>query len=370
MLVCPSCFGDSDALKARFKERGSIGTCPTCGDKGVTVLDASELSDLFGGLKAHYEPLTGDEYRLGKNGIYGFGPDTGDESLVEILRDDWEVFSDRVDDEHAEDILRSVWPGYVGEYQRDGSQTWRQVCDEWENLKRSLMHEWRFFHRGRRVGEGVGRLLDPWVEALGTSLITRTWKRARRQESRNEAFGPHEMGAPPPHKARAGRANPPGIPHLYVASDAGTGVAEIGAEPGDWVTIATVEIQCDSLPVLDLTRDVRVVDPFGHDDLHEALMLRELLQVFSYELSRPVRSTDHEIDYVVTQFLSEYFRAHGFGGIVYSSSVADGTNAVFFDPSIGEVSNCVQREVWSKSVDVVDEREFERRERGRRGLPW
>ena len=117
------------------------------------------------------------------------------------------------------------------------------------------------------------------------------------------------MGAPPPEKARAGRANPAGIPHLYVASDRATAVAEVRAEPGDWVTVATVTIHTEPMQILDLTRNVRIVDPFAHKDLHEALMLRELLQVFSYELGRPIRASDSEFDYVTTQFIAEYFRA-------------------------------------------------------------
>ncbi len=62
MLVCPSCFGESDALTANFKERGKPGTCPTCGSVGELLLDARELSDLFEGLKEYFEPLIGDLY--------------------------------------------------------------------------------------------------------------------------------------------------------------------------------------------------------------------------------------------------------------------------------------------------------------------
>lgn len=370
MLVCPSCFGQSTALQSRFDQRGTRGTCPTCGTDGVRALPATELSDLFDGLKAHYEPLIGDTYRLGKEGVHGLGPDTGHDSLEEILREDWEVFSDKIDDAQAEDILRAVWPGYVGEYLRDERKLWQQVRDDWDRLKRSSTHEWRFFLNDNTVGQGIGELLDPWVDALESSLECRSWRRARIQQSRDDVFGEEAMGAPPPEKACAGRANPPGIPHVYVASDEATAVAEVRGEPGDWVTVAIVEIRTNSRRILDLTKDVRVIDPFDHDDIYQALVLRELLQIFSDELSRPVRPADHEIDYVCTQFVSEYFRANGFIGIVYRSSLAKGTNAVFFDPSIAIVTSCARRAVWSKSVDVIEETEFDRRDRKRRGFPF
>jgi RES domain-containing protein len=175
------------------------------------------------------------------------------------------------------------------------------------------------------------------------------------------------MGAPPPKKARAGRANPAGIPHLYVASDQPTAVAEVRAEPGDWVTVASVTIGAAPMRVLDLTRDVRIVDPHAHKDLHEALVLRELLHVFAYELGRPVRPGDTELDYVATQFIAEYFRDKRVGGIIFPSALADERNAVFFDPNVATIGQCVEATVWSKSVDVVDTNEFERRDRKRRG---
>lgn len=368
MLVCSSCFGDSATLTARFQERGTDGDCPTCDTTAMKVLEASELSDLFEGLKQHYEPLIGDSYRIGKYGITGYGPDTGHDSLVEILRDNWEVFSDAIEDDTANEILTEIWPGYAGEYMRRPDSGWREVEREWERLKQSLMHEWRFLQAGKPVDELISRLLDPWSELLGSPLQSRDWRRARIQESRGKVIAASEMGAPPPERARAGRANPAGIPHLYVASDQATAVAEVRAEPGDWVTVATVTITPEAMNVLDLTRDVRILDPFAHKDLHEALMLRELLQLFAYELGRPIRASDSEFDYVATQFIAEYFRDKGLGGIIFPSSLANGTNAVFFDPAAATIGDGVQVTVWSKSVDVVDEREFDQRDRKRRGL--
>lgn len=121
--------------------------------------------------------------------------------------------------------------------------------------------------------------------------------------------------------------------------------------------------------VLDLTRDVRIVDPFAHSDLDKALMVRELLNTFAYELGRPIRTSDSEVDYVPTQFVSEYFRCKGFAGILFPT-VAKGFNAVFFDPAVGTVDRCTQVAVWSKSVDVVSENLFDAHCRSRRGCSY
>ena len=82
MIVCPSCFGASTVLEGRFRDDGKPGTCPTCFTDDTLTLDASKLSDLFEGLKRRYGPIIGDPYRLGKQGIHGYGPDSGQESLV------------------------------------------------------------------------------------------------------------------------------------------------------------------------------------------------------------------------------------------------------------------------------------------------
>lgn len=367
MHVCAQCFGESPALRERFEEAGSPGDCPTCGATGVRVLDAASLSDLFQGFETYYEPLCGDPYTLGKEGISGIGPDTGDESLVTVLREDWEVFSDRISDEQAEDILASVWPGYSGEYMVRPSERWREVREEVEEFKRRLGAA----SEGDADGQGALReLLDPWVESLGSSLPRSSWVRARVQENRGTPFAVSEMGAPPPENATAGRANPQGIPFLYVSSDEATAIAEVRAEPGDWVTVAQVEVPARGTLVLDLIREVRVIDPFGHTDLDEALMVREFLHQFGDELSRPIRRKDAEAEYVPTQSIAMYFRSNGYAGVVFPSSVSSGMNAVFFDATGAAISAPVERAVWSKSLDVVDSREFDRRERQRRGLPF
>lgn len=353
MLVCPSCFGESTILKQHFAEHGTHGTCPTCGTHDTTPADASTLSDLFSGLEAHYEPLCGDLYRLRKDGVYGMGEESGNDSLVTVLREDWDLFSDLIDDDDAEAILKCVWPDYIGEYGRRGSTLWREVGEHWATLRYSLMHERRFFY-DTTTRFVVQTLLDSWVEELGSPLGRTVWWRARIQPSKETCFQPLEMGPPPPGVARGGRANPAGIPHLYVASDVATAIAEVRAEPGDWVTVVRVELQSSKMTVLDLTELIGTIDPFDHMDLDYVLMVRQLLETFAQELSRPVRAADSELEYVVTQFLSEYFRCHGYGGIVYNSAVAQGVNAVFFNAGLATISEPRTMRVLSKSVEVVD----------------
>jgi len=370
MLVCPKCFNESAALSTRFAERGKAGTCESCKAESGTVLDASELSDLFEGLQTLYKPVF-DQYRYGKDGNQGYEADAEGDSLSEVLTEDWNVFSDVLEDDQKEAILKSVWPNYFGAYLSKGTDAGREVGSHWDSLKAELKHEWRFFRGCEEGGEFIERWLEPFTSKLCSQSDIPRWWRARIQEPNAPPFSPMEMGAPPRERATSGRANPTGISHLYVASLEETAVAEVRAEPGDCVTVARVTIEKSQPTVLDLTKDVRIIDPFASADLETAIVTRELLQIFAFELSRPIRASDSALDYVVTQFLSEYFRQKGFDGIQYPSALATkGINAVFFNPESATIGECTKRVVVSKVLEVVDEQQAAIRQRQRRGLPY
>ena len=287
---------------------------------------------------------------------------------LDLLRVQWEVFSDSLEDEDAERILFSVWPGYSGEYSRCESYGLPDVDGAWAELKESLTHKKRFFLDDGPVHSVVTNYFDPYVDHLSRQTAPKAWFRARIQPQKPGGFGVGEMGAPPRGKASAGRANPAGISYLYVASDEATAVAEVRAEPGDWVTVASVTLPKGCSRVLDTVRIERIVDPFAYGDLGPPLMVRSLLWLFASELSRPVRESDHQIEYVGTQFLCEYFRTKGFDGVIYPSAMTGGINAVFFDPAAAEITDCVDKVVGRKKVEVIDSREYERRQRKRKGL--
>lgn len=362
MLVCPQCFGESRALEELFQREGTPGDCPTCGSTGLHLLAASALGDSFSGFEEFFGPLCGNPYRLGKEGVRGLGPDTGHDDLVTILREDWDAFSDAITDEMAWAILEEVWPNFSGEYMRLPAERWRAIEDAVGEIRTAILN-------GEPPEPLLGSLLDPWVELLAAPLGERTWFRARIQKGRGQVFAPSDMAAPPAGSPRFGRANPTGVSYLYVSSDAGTAVAEVRAEPGHWVSVAPIELTPNRRIVLDLARSARIIDPFATSNLEGALMARAFLDAFRSEMSRPILRGDEEREYRVTQAVASHFRTAKFDGIVFRSSIADGTNLVLFDPTAGEAGPVEERAVWAKALDVIDPREFDRRVRVRRGLP-
>jgi hypothetical protein len=159
------------------------------------------------------------------------------------------------------------------------------------------------------------------------------------------------MGVPPRIKATAGRANPAGIPYLYVAEKEVTAVSEIRPFLGAKVTIAQVKPK-QTLRVIDLTRITPIDSPFEHSDLSLQVEKNALLGILNRELSKPVSPTLAEIEYIPTQYLAEVILNANYDGIRYKSAMNEGGfNVVFFDhQKLNIVSATTLVEVLSTKV--------------------
>ncbi|WP_139126654.1 RES family NAD+ phosphorylase, partial [Acinetobacter sp. YK3] len=147
-----------------------------------------------------------------------------------------------------------------------------------------------------------------------------------------------EMGAPPANTATAGRANPIGIPYLYLADNKDTAIAEVRPSNACLVSVGTFQL-ISNLKILNLTNPRKDASFLIHesDNLEECLKYIDLLEIFSSELSKPVLPNKSYLDYIPTQFLCEYFKTVcGFDGLVFKSSFEEGNNLVLFEKSFSK----------------------------------
>lgn len=339
MLVCPKCF-QNKTLASQIEGDGVVGNCPNCGAEVVPVIDASELRDYFEPLARLYEVAEpGTHYALDDETGEKMLGDEG-EFLGDLLQNDWSIFTDGMDQETISAILKDAWPEYdSSSLYASEDLFYSSPDDDFQSLARHLMHKRRFFLdadelRPVDLDTILGRFLEDFVEVSALQA----WYRARKHvrcigEDGPTPYPPSEMGATPPERVvRAGRANPAGISYLYLASDLQTAVAEVRSESGDVVSVAKFEAP-DGLGLVNLVPDMTALDPFACSDLRGEIERRSLLREFGMWLSRHVREEDHEIDYVVTQYLTEYILAQGYDGIKFKSSLTKGMNLVLFDPS-------------------------------------
>lgn len=156
-------------------------------------------------------------------------------------------------------------------------------------------------------------------------------------------------------RAREGRANPTGIPFLYVGSAIETAISEVRP----WVGAECRLLR--PLRTLDLTlghgnssfvgfQAVIGGSPVSSADKEKAVWI-DIDNAFS----RPVTVSDDRADYAPTQILTELFRSHGYDGICYKSQFGDnekrkGYNIAIFDPDAAEIAACTPYRVDSIKV--------------------
>ena len=148
---------------------------------------------------------------------------------------------------------------------------------------------------------------------------------------------PEKRMVPEPSLIRNdGRANPPGFAYLYLATTPATALAEMRPWIGEPVTLA----------IFELLRSIKlVVCQAGAEDWEQRLFDRRpsvekrdqhVWNDISRAFARPVARDDQEGAYVPTQILAEVFKAAGFDGLAYRSSLERGTNIVLFDLGVAK----------------------------------
>jgi hypothetical protein len=214
------------------------------------------------------------------------------------------------------------------------------------------MHENRYFPKTRidfdRLETLLGNLLMDMEE------IPTTWHRARIQTG-DAPYPINEMQAPPPKYASHGRANPAGIPYLYLGSEVDTAASEIRPHTGEIICVAEFTTPND-LKIVDLRNPRQTVSPFLLADEADVGRMRSdirFLERLGEELTRPVLPQAAAFDYTPSQYLCEFIKKCGYDGVIYRSSVSIGMNMALFKPNRAQIGNTVaQHKVSRVDVDV------------------
>jgi hypothetical protein len=214
-----------------------------------------------------------------------------------------------------------------------------------------LMYHNRYFPAANIDLERLELLLSSLV--LDSDEIPRQWYRARMQ-SGDTPFAIADMGAPPPRVASHGRANPAGIPYLYLGSKPETAISEIRPHTGEMASVANFTT-LETLKLIDLRHPKQMISPFLLEDAADIVRLRAdlpFLERLGDELTRPVLPQAAAIDYTPSQYLCEFIKKCGYDGVVYRSSVSEGINLALFKPELAERGSVAQYRVARVSVDV------------------
>jgi hypothetical protein len=144
-----------------------------------------------------------------------------------------------------------------------------------------------------------------------------------------------------------GRANPRGIPYLYLATTRETALSEIRPWIGATISVARLQV----------ARDLQVIDCSRHYEANSVLSLigdttksslEGIWMAIDNAFATPVNREEESKEYIPTQVIAELFRSAGYDGIVYKSLLSTaGFNVVIFDLNDANVINCALFEAES-----------------------
>ncbi|MEQ1161029.1 RES domain-containing protein [Acinetobacter calcoaceticus] len=324
-FCCPNCFTEKNI--ARFiNEKGSFrGSCNYCESENINTINPKLVFDFI------------EKFDFGlESGATGL-------SLFEILEKKIYFFEDQVIDKYVlfkdiiSDHLEILEKKYIIPDSKDIQLGWEVFSEEIKTKNRFFPQTELYKQIFTSVEESdnpKANVFNVLVESLTkTYSDTRSFFRARVNDKKLPI---KEMKAPPSLSVTAGRANPIGIPYLYLAENEKTCVAEVRPSNGCLINLAVFRLKA-GLSILDLTCPRKKASFLiqESESLTDTLIYVDLLEIFANELSKPVLPNRSHLDYIPTQFLCEYFKTIcGFNGLIFNSSFGSGINLVLFDQNL------------------------------------
>ncbi|MBS3909568.1 MAG: RES family NAD+ phosphorylase [Actinobacteria bacterium] len=330
MYCCATCFGDSFLDKRIPEISKQIGKCGFCYAINVVLIEPTALLDYFQSVSS----------------IYAECFESDAKPLIEWFKDDWQIFSS-LDQINAKALL--------GEILDDGEIVRKEfvvrdvpvlgAVEKWATFRDEIMRKNRFFFQHDLDLDSLKELFDTYLETDASEFGGLLY-RARIQLD-NSGIPLDEMGCPSAEHAKNGRANPVGIPYLYVATTPETAIAETRPHPGDQLSVAQFEVTT-ALRLLNLMNPRKTISPFSvvsEDELRALRYDLEFLCHLENELSKPVLPRVADLEYLPTQYLCEFIKNCGYDGVVYKSSISNGANVALFDDSKVQAEELTQYEV-------------------------
>lgn len=353
---CINCF-ESQYLNQVISGRNNVGNCDYCLSENVWTYSPAELSIFFKGIIDLYEVDEMKGLPIEEQLMVDFPQKTFTkkicesnnikELIKEIIKDDINCYNEILNNPVKLKIHQSEIEKVII---KPLSSSWDKFSEEIKNINR--------FHLVNELDlEKFKSLFKHFEKHLSSQD---KFYRARICSNR-QGYSIEEMGNPPPHLAKAGRANPEGISYLYLASDVLTSLYETRASLFDYVSVGTFRLKeevKDNLKVVNLSSDTYDLFYLAEkESLEEVLMHRPFTDKLEKELSKPRRKSDSQLDYLPTQYLSELIKSMGFDGIEFQSSLhSDGYNVAIFNP---EKFTCIESSVYEIEATHIGYKKIE-----------
>ncbi|MCH7313999.1 RES family NAD+ phosphorylase [Acinetobacter sp. ANC 3882] len=340
---CSNCFSDK-SLKAKINAIGRIQRCFYCKTNENSSIDIDQLYPLI-------QPLI--------EVIIQNYPETNEGlTITEILDQEFSLFNTSNCIPLINDALSTNQNNLL---LKRFAPVSKNLPSEWKELKEELMHNNRFFPQTQLYQDAFlerGNLFEIFTNVIeDLNYEINTSDELFRARISDKPLIHSEMLKPPIEVVSIGRANPDGISYLYVAENIDTCLSEVRPSNGQTIYIALFKPIVD-FNVLDLRnprKDISflsLAENDDNDDFKKFLKLINLLEEFSKELSLPVLPNRSRIDYIPTQFITEFFKNIGIlSGLMFNSSFGKGYNVVVFNQ---DLMSCLSTEIKIYKVKGID----------------
>lgn len=351
---CIECFQD-DEIKTIIRSKNDTGNCDFCGSKEVNILnlkEENELEYLFSELISIYSKDSKDN------------PES--DLLKNFLKDDWYIFNEDLEASKIEKLIKEICKKFIEKnyYLLSGRLIINEKSDEDHLDKNSIFKgfNWEQFSDGIRNNIRYHSnylnhdVLKSYVQHSEEIIYKgEKFSRARITDDKG-GFQRCNMGSPPPGISKGGRANPEGIPYLYLGNTIKTVIYEARAAMYDYITIG----------VFECTKDIKVINfinfdrisPFrkgeGRIEYLNHAINNEHLSKISKEIAKPLRNNANNLEYLPTQYICDFIKTLkdddgiNYDGIKYRSSMnPEGYNIAIFNQNLFKCINTKTYDVES-----------------------
>ncbi len=342
MYCCNKCFNSTYLSKIILSDQRT-GNCDFCSSLDVSIYSPKELIPFFLNILNQYEVNTDSEISIDeainedfKDSIFNEKVKTID-LLKSIVENDYQEFRELFENK----VVSKLNKVFHQEQAQAIHSIWERFKDEIKNVNRFHIRNTIDLNKLQKFFEN-----EAFLFRLKKGRIF-----YRNRISNQDGFDKGNMGNPPNDKASAGRANPKGVSYLYLADSVITSMYETRVSLFDFVTVGEFKLKED-INILNLCSPI--YDPISwseNEEIDDYLIYVPFIKTLQKELSLPIRRLDKDIDYLPTQYLSEFIKSIGFDGVQFQSSLySKGYNLAIFNAEKFECINSVVYEI--ENIDL------------------
>jgi len=162
-----------------------------------------------------------------------------------------------------------------------------------------------------------------------------------------------ERMKPKSNSAFEGRINSKGTPCLYLASEKETAIAEVRPWVGTLISVSQFELLSD-VNLVDCSINHKDTPIYSDEPPTDKEKEDAVWAYIDDAFSTPIVTSDYYAHYLVTQIISEVFKANNFDGIIFKSSVSEGHNLALFDLDIATPISCELQNVDNISFEFSE----------------